>query len=186
MKSALNAACGTLIAMSVAALTCGCSTPAPVPPATPAPEPKGRILASDFDLITGAPWKGTLTRHYHQTSETTTTPSTMEIRRLPPSPEMPESWELRISLDGEPNADESGVIDISAGGTKVRGQNVLERVRAQQSFSVVTQTAGEHNGTVVRVNYVYSFSARECAIQKFVRSEPWGNSLELHTYSWTR
>ena len=145
------------------------------------------VTAADIDLLTGAPWNGTLSYLDYTSRKQTTIKSSLVVARLPSRPDSAFAWDMRVGYADEPQANSGETAVLSRGGHVFRDGEVLERtVLPDGSVRVITERDGEDDNRDARFRFVYLLGREQCSIQKLVRFTPQEAFFERHIYRWSR
>ena len=118
----------------VAAIFVGCAQ-AERGPETKIDARSSAVVPADFDVLTGAPWKGELTYLDYDRKVPRTIKSTLSVARMAGGPDGATLWNLRFGYTDEPHADGSEIAALSANGRDFRGEQVVERLKSADEFS---------------------------------------------------
>jgi hypothetical protein len=174
----------TRITASLALLTLGCAGPDHSAPAS-APTAQPAALPADLDQLAGDTWTGSLTYLDYTTREPFTMPATLAVTRIPGAAD--PSWTFRLGYPDEPRANSEHPITLSANGTLLDGETILERTPLPAGgIHLVTETDGEDDEHPARVRHEYDLSPNSCTIRKLVRPQGSPEFFERNTYRWTR
>jgi hypothetical protein len=145
------------------------------------------VTAADIDLLTGAPWNGTLTYLDYTSHQQTTIKSSLSVTRLPPRPDSAFAWDMRVGYADEPQANSGETAVLTRDGRVFRDGAVLERTLLPDgSVRVVTEQDGEDDHRNARFRFVYLLGREQSSIQKLVRFTPQEAFFERHVFRWSR
>jgi hypothetical protein len=174
-----------LAVLGCVAAPAGCASNTAVS-GTPAPA-GAAVTAADIDLLTGAPWNGTLTYLDYTSREHTTIKSSLSVTRLPARPDSAIAWDMRLGYADEPQANSGETAVLTRDGRVFRDGAVLERtVLPDGSVRIVTERDGEDDHRNARFRFVYLLGREQSSIQKLVRFTPQDAFFERHIYRWSR
>lgn len=143
-----------------------------------------RVLDSDFDRLSGKPWKGTLTYLDYTSNKQTTIKSSLFVERVKSAP---SSWKWNVGYTDEPEHNGGETIAITASGTMLDGEKVIERKELPgHKIRIVTQFIGDDNKKPATNRHVYSIADAECSLQKLVKFKTDKDFFQRHIYRWTR
>lgn len=168
----------------IAPLTLGCAGPDKAPPAS-APTARPAALAADLDQLAGEGWTGSLTYLDYTSRKPFTMPATLAVSRIPGAAD--PSWTFRLGYPDEPRANSEHTITLTAGGSLLDGETVLERTPLPAGgIRLITETDGEDDHRPARLRHEYDLSPKSCTIRKLVRPQGSPEFFERNTYRWTR
>jgi hypothetical protein len=128
-----------------------------------------RIEAADLDRLTGAGWKGSLIYRDYQTNKPTAIETTLDVARVEGS-DTPR-WDFRRGYPKEPHANAGEVIALSADGTMLGEERVIERAQLPGGgVKIVTEQESMDNDKPSRFRFVYTIDERSLRIVKLVRT----------------
>lgn len=170
--------------LSVSLLTClsiapGCAA-APAAQHEPA-----AAHPSDFDLLQGGPWSGTLTYLDYSSGKSTTIRSTLQVTRAAEG-----SWKFAVGYNDEPHANAADEVHLEQGGRTLRSddsvEHVVRRTSSGNTIELVTEQSGEDNGKPALIRRVRTITRDEYSLAKFIRPEGQPDFFKRHEYRWTR
>lgn len=143
-----------------------------------------RAVASDFDVLLGGAWSGTLTYRDYTSGQATTIRSTLRVTRAG------DGWRVAIGYDDEPDANAADELRLADGGATIRFGDAMERVVRRRvdgaRVAVETEHAGTDDDRPATIRRTYRLSAKEASLRKEVRFAGDGGWLVRNEYLWTR
>jgi len=163
------------------ALIPGCRSPASSAPH----HASSAVVASDFDVLQGDSWSGTLTYLDYSSGKTTTIRSTLQVTRVAEG-----SWTFAVGYNDEPHANAADEVRLEQGGLAIRSgdsvEHVVGRTERTGHIEIVTEQPGEDNGTAAVIRRVRTIAPREYSLAKYVCPEGQETFFKRHEYRWAR
>lgn len=149
----------------------------------PSPVESTRSLEpADLDLLTGAPWSGTLTYLDYTTGKPTTIASTLTVRRI--AADLP-TWELRVGYPKEPGADSVQTIVLK--NNTIGNESILSRrTLPDGGIEFITSAPGTDDNKPATFRFVHRLTPTIYSRTKLVTFVGQSTELQRHIYSWSR
>lgn len=143
-----------------------------------------KVRTKDFQQLTGAQWKGTLTYLDYRANKKVSIPSNLTVTG---SNENKLSWVFDYQYPDEPKANSRDTVTMSKDGKIIDGETVVERVKlAEDTVRLVTEKSGKDNDKTATFRFTYLISRKRFSIKKEVRYEGANEFFERNEYSWER
>ena len=137
-----------------------------------------------MQILTGAPWSGTLTFLDYRSKKKVSIPSNLNVR---PNGEDEWSWVFEYEYPDEPQANSKEIIQLSKDGSSMNGEVVLERISLpDKTVRFVTEKKGQDNNRSASFRFTYLINAKSFSIRKDVRYEGEEQFFERNAFDWKR
>lgn len=143
-----------------------------------------KVSSEDFQLLSGAPWAGTLTYLDYRANKKVSIPSNLTVS---PAPNDKQSWIFEYQYPDEPKANGKEGVTIGKDGQIINAETVTNRTKLDGgAVQIVTEKKGQDNDREALFRYTYLLSATSFSIKKEVRYEGESKFFERNEYSWKR
>jgi hypothetical protein len=143
------------------------------------------IQSTDFDLLAGPVWSGTLTYLDYTSNKSTTIRSTLLVKSISPG-----VWTWATGYNDEPDANSSSEVRVIEKGAAIQSGDTIERVLSRiydgDHVEITTEHADIDNKRPATIQRVYDIAPGRFSIRKLVKVEGEGEFFERHVYNWSR
>jgi hypothetical protein len=143
-----------------------------------------KIEPTDFQILTGDKWTGTLSYLDYGNGQKTSIASTLSVKQ---SADDKLKWVFDYQYPDEPKASQKRDVILSADGGMIDGDKVVEKQYLPDgTLKFVTEKDGRDNNKPALLRNTYSISSTNFSIKKEVKMEGEKVFFERNEYRWKR
>lgn len=142
------------------------------------------VQPRDLDVLCGKTWTGMLTYVDYRSKRRTTIRCTLEFSAT----DTPRKWQFGTDYPDEPGHGGKSEYLLTSDGRKLNGESIIEKriVRKGGPMRIVTEIAGDDDGTKAILRREYTISPTQFTIRKLVKTVDARIFSERNVYEWTR